>query len=86
MVVGGRGKDLVRRGFKALRWRYPVKRRPPDIRRGSAARVCSPAQSQLGDLIHLRLAGYKLSPGTASSLHRAHKLLGNWLNSTGKPT
>jgi len=39
MVVGGCGKDLVRRGLKALRWRYPVKRRPPDLRRGSAVRV-----------------------------------------------
>jgi hypothetical protein len=49
MVVGGRGKDLARRGFKALRWRYPVKRQPPDFRRGSTARVSSPARSQLGE-------------------------------------
>jgi hypothetical protein len=47
--AGVRGKYPRQRGSKSLRWQAPVKRRPPDFRRGSAARVSSPARSQLGE-------------------------------------
>jgi hypothetical protein len=50
-----------------LRWRYPVKRRPPDLRRGSAMRVSSPARLLPVRLIRLRPVSYKLRASVASS-------------------
>jgi hypothetical protein len=47
--AGGRGKYPRQHGSKSLRWQAPVKRRPPDFRRGSAAWVSSLARSQLSE-------------------------------------
>jgi len=69
-----------------LRWRYPVKRRPPDLRRGSAVRVSSPARLQPVKLIRLRPVDYKLRASVASSPYPMSQPLSARLKITGKPT
>jgi hypothetical protein len=79
-------KDSWRRGQKLLRWRNPVKRRPPDLCRGSAVRVSSPARLQPVKLIRFRPVDYKLRASVASSLYPTSQQLSARLKITRKPT
>jgi hypothetical protein len=79
-------KDSWWRGQKLLRWRNPVKRRPPDLCRGSAVRVSSPARLPPVKLIRFRPVDYKLRASVASSLYPTSQQLSARLKITRKPT